>query len=332
VIENVSWNNPEYLYLLFIVPIAVIIYWFKEAKVHPEISLSTFRNFEGIKRNFKVNFRHSLFVLRLAAIVFLIIALARPQMRSSWQNITTEGIDIVIAFDISGSMLAEDFKPNRLEASKKIAIDFISGRKNDRIGLVVFSGEAFTQCPLTTDHTVLRNLFMEIENGMIEDGTAIGMGLGTAINRLKESDAVSKVIILLTDGVNNAGSIAPLTAAELAKDYGIRVYTIGVGTYGTAPFPVKTPFGTIQYQYQEVNIDEATLQQIADMTGGKYYRATGNEKLKEIYREIDLLEKSKIDVLEFRKKTEAFLPLAALAALCILLEFILRNTLFRSIP
>lgn len=276
--------------------------------------------------------RHSLFVFRLAAIVFLIIALARPQTKTSWQNMTTEGIDIMVVLDVSGSMLAEDFKPNRLEAAKKLAVEFISGRKNDRIGLVVFSGESFTQCPLTTDHAVLKNLFMEIKNGMIEDGTAIGMGLANAVNRLKDSEAVSKVVILMTDGMNTAGSVPPITAGEIAREFGIRVYTIGIGTKGEAPYPFKTPFGTTQYQYQKVDIDEETMTKIANMTGGNYYRATDNKKLKEIYQEIDLLEKSKVDVIEYRKKTESFLPLALMAGLFFLLEFLLRNTLFRSIP
>jgi Ca-activated chloride channel homolog len=330
-LDHISWANPGFLYLLLVLPIAIIWYWFRNIKNSAEIRVSSLSSFSGVKRSWKVMFRHSLFVLRLVAIIFLIIALARPQTRSSWSATTTEGIDIVISLDISGSMMAEDFKPNRLEAAKKIGVDFISGRKNDRIGLVIFSGESFTQAPLTTDHAVVKNLMMEIKNGMIQDGTAIGMGLANAINRIKDSEAVSKVVILLTDGVNNQGAIAPLTAGEIAREFGIRVYTVGIGTKGKAPFPVKTPFG-IQYHYEESDVDEPTLTKIAEMTGGKYFRATDNSSLKEIYREIDLLEKSKIDVIEYRKKTEAFLPLVVMAALLFLLEFLLRNTLFRSIP
>ncbi|MDQ3190107.1 MAG: VWA domain-containing protein [Bacteroidota bacterium] len=329
--DHVNWANPEFLYLLLIIPVVIIWYWFKNIKSTAEIKISGIKKFKTIKKDFKVMFRHSLFVLRLAGVIFLIIALARPQTRSSWKNSTTEGIDIVISLDISGSMMAEDFKPNRLEAAKKIGVDFISGRKNDRIGLTIFSGESFTQCPLTTDHAVIKNLMMEVKNGMIEDGTAIGMGLANSVNRLKGSEASSKVIILLTDGVNNMGSIAPLTAGEIAKEYGMRVYTIGIGTKGKAPFPIKTPFG-VQYQYEETDVDEPTLTKIADLTGGKYYRATDNQSLKEIYREIDLLEKSKIDVVEYRKKTESFLPLVLMAGLLFLLEFLFRNTIFRSIP
>jgi len=253
------------------------------------------------------------------------------QSSTSWQNVITEGIDIVIAIDISGSMLAEDFKPNRLEASKEVADEFISKRPNDRIGLVVFSGESFTQCPLTTDHAILRNLFKDIKSGMIEDGTAIGMGLATGVNRLETSEAKSKVIILLTDGVNNSGLISPATAAEIAKSFGIRVYTIGVGTQGTAPYPFQTPYG-IKYQQIQVKIDEVMLKEISDLTGGQYFRAVNKSSLEDIYEEIDKLEKSKIEVTEFKKKTERFLPFAIFAGILVLLELLFRNTLFRSIP
>jgi Ca-activated chloride channel family protein len=233
--------------------------------------------------------------------------------------------------DISGSMLAEDLKPNRLEASKDVAVDFISKRINDRIGLVIFSGESFTQCPLTTDHNVLTNLFKDVKSGMVEDGTAIGMGLATAVNRLKDSKAISKVIILLTDGVNNKGVVAPFTAAEIAKKFGIRVYTIGVGTEGFAPYPFQTPFG-IQYQDVEVQIDEKTLQDIASVTDGKYFRATNNSKLKEIYKDIDKLEKSKIEVTEFHKRSEEFLSFALPALFLLLFGFILETSYLKQIP
>jgi Ca-activated chloride channel family protein len=237
----------------------------------------------------------------------------------------------MIALDISGSMLAQDLRPNRLEASKNVAIEFVSGRETDRMGLVVYSGESFTQCPLTSDHAVLINLFRDIESGMIEDGTAIGMGLANAINRLKDSKAQSKVIILLTDGVNNRGAIAPLTAAEIARTFGIRVYTIGVGTLGMAPVPVQTPYGT-RYQNAKVEIDEETLKQIAAATDGRYFRATDNEKLREIYREIDEMEKSKIDVKEYSKQEEEYMRFGLLATILLLTEIIFRYLFFRKIP
>jgi Ca-activated chloride channel family protein len=267
----------------------------------------------------------------MLAVSLLIIALAKPQSTLKRQNVSIEGIDIVLGLDISGSMLAQDLKPDRLEAAKNVSQDFFRGRPNDRIGLVVFSGEAFTQCPLTTDHVIMEEMLDDIKSGMIQDGTAIGDGLATAINRLKESQAVSKVIILLTDGQNNAGSIAPLSAAEIAKIYGIRIYTIGVGTMGYAPYPVQTPFG-IQYQNMEVKIDEELLRKVANMTDGKYYRATDNTRLKEVYQEIDQLEKSKIDVTEFRKKKEEYLGLAIFALVLLALESLSRLTIFRSIP
>jgi Ca-activated chloride channel family protein len=228
-------------------------------------------------------------------------------------------------------MLAEDLKPNRIEAAKKVAEDFIDSRPTDRIGLVVFGGESFTQCPLTTDHSVLKNLFTGIQSGMLIDGTAIGEGLATAVNRIRNSTAKSKVIILLTDGVNNIGAIAPETAGEIAKTFGIRVYTIGVGTRGMAPYPFKTPFG-IQYQNMEVQIDEAVLQKIAQDTDGKYFRATNTSKLKDVYKEIDKMEKTKIDVTEFRKHTEEFYPWALIALLLLVADITLRLTLFKNLP
>ncbi|HNS16614.1 MAG TPA: VWA domain-containing protein [Bacteroidales bacterium] len=326
-----EFANPGFLYLLIILPLLVTWYWFRNRKYHADIQVPSMESILKSGRSPREYLYHGLFGLRLLAASLLIIALARPQTSTRKQDVTIEGIDIVLAMDISGSMLAEDFQPNRLEASKKVASEFVGGRPNDRMGLVVFSGETFTQCPLTTDHSVLLNLFKDIKSGMIEDGTAIGDGLATAVNRLKESQAISKVIILLTDGENNMGSIDPLSAGEIAKVFGIRVYTIGVGTIGTAPYPVQTPFGT-RYQNLEVRIDEPLLKEIAAMTGARYFRATDNQKLTEIYQEIDRLEKSKIDVTEFRKKNEEFLPFALLAGLVILLEVILRYTVFRSIP
>lgn len=329
--EHIKFANPEALYLLLLIPAAIAWYWFKGSKSYPTIQISDLSIFPKRKSKWKVYLMYFTWVLRLAVWSLLVLAIARPQSTSSRQNINIEGIDIMMAMDISTSMLAEDFKPNRLEASKSVAKDFIKGRTNDRIGLVVFSGESFTQCPLTNDHGVLLNLIDEVRSGMIEDGTAIGDGLGTAINRLKESQAVSKVIILITDGENNRGFIDPMSAAEIAKVFNLRVYTIGVGTIGTAPYPVDTPFGK-QYIQTEVRIDEKLLRQIADMTGGKYFRATSKSKLEEIYNEIDQLEKSKIDVTEFRKKKEEFMPLVLGALILMLLDFLLSTTLLRRFP
>ncbi len=329
-LKNIEFANPEYLYLLLVVPLLVVWFWFNRTKSNADLQFSNTEVFENYRKSIRTYLSYSLPVLRILAIGILIVALARPQSSSSSQNVSIEGIDMVMALDVSGSMLAQDLKPDRLEAAKIVASDFFDGRPDDRIGLVIFSGETFTQCPLTTDHSVIKNLFKDIKSGMIQDGTAIGDGLATAVNRLKESEAISKVIILLTDGVNNAGSVDPLSAAEIAKLYGIRIYTIGVGTIGMAPYPVQTPYG-IQYQEVEVKIDEELLKQVTAMTDGKYFRATSNKKLQEIYAEIDQLEKSKIDVTEFRRKNEEFLPLAVLAFLLFTIEIILRKTIFRTI-
>lgn len=329
--SNMEFASPFYLYLLFALPLLGIWYWYRHMKDQAAIQVSATEGFEKTARSLKQYLYFSLYVLRVAAIALLIVALARPQTTSSRQDVTIEGIDIVLALDVSSSMLAMDLKPDRLEAAKEVASEFISGRENDRFGLVIFSGETFTQAPLTTDHQVIKNLFRNIKSGMIEDGTAIGDGLATSVNRLKDSKAVSKVIILLTDGVNNMGSLDPLSSAEIAKLYGVRIYTIGVGTEGNAPYPIQTPFG-MQTQYMEVKIDEALLQQVAELTEGRYFRATSNRKLREIYEEIDKLEKSKIDITEFKKKKEEFLPFALLAFLLITGELILRYSLFRSAP
>ena len=330
-LNNIEFANPEYLYLLLVIPLMGILYWFKNRHSKAEIQISGTSFFARTRWSWRQWLYHTLFLLRIVAVALLIVAIARPQSTSSSQDITIEGIDIVMAMDISGSMLAEDLKPNRIEAAKKVAIDFIKNRPNDRMGLVVFAGETFTQVPLTTDHQVLKEMFGQLKSGMIEDGTALGDGLATAITRLRDSKAISKVIILLTDGVNNMGAVDPLSAAEIAKLYGLRVYTIGVGTIGVAPYPVQTPFG-MRYQNMEVKIDDALLQQIAAMTDGKYFRATSNQKLEAVYQEIDQLEKSKIDVTEFHKKTEEFYPLALLALVLFGLEILLKNTLFRSTP
>jgi Ca-activated chloride channel family protein len=327
----VTFANPEYFYLLLFLPLMIYWYWKKQKQQLVELQVSTIKVFQSVPRSWRQRFRHVLFLLRVLTVIFLIISLARPQSTSKGENVSTEGIDIVLVNDISGSMLAEDFRPNRIEAAKKTAIDFIDGRLTDRIALVIFSGESFTQCPLTLDHAVLKSLLSEIKSGMIEDGTAIGMGLATAVSRLKDSKAKSKVIVLLTDGINNRGFIDPVTAAGIAQQFGIRVYTIGVGTIGMAPYPVQTPFGT-QYQNVPVEIDEKLLQQIADQTGGKYYRATDNKKLKAIYDEIDRLEKTKIEVTQFRRHKEEYYTAAMFAGIFLLLELIFGQTIFRKIP
>jgi Ca-activated chloride channel homolog len=326
----INFAEPYFLYLLAIVPVMVAFYVLKQHKANASLRMPGLSPFEGTGLTFRHYLRHILFSFRVAAVILLIIVLARPQATNKFQNISTEGIDIVLTLDISGSMLARDFKPDRLEASKNVATEFISGRPYDRIGLVVFSGESFTQCPLTTDHAVLINLLREIESGMIEDGTAIGNGLATAVNRIKDSDAKSRVIILLTDGVNNRGDIAPATAADIAKTFGIRVYTVGVGTMGMAPYPVQTPFG-LQYQNMPVEIDENILKEISQVTGGMYFRATDNDKLVQVYNEIDKLEKSKIDVRQFSRKDEKFMFPALIAFILIGLEVLIRHTLFRNL-
>jgi len=326
--RGIEFANPGFFWLLLLVPAMLGWYIWRKQVLYGSLSVSAVKGFSLPAKSTAVRLRHSGIILRSLSLIALIVALARPQSALSWQNSTTEGIDIMIASDISGSMLAEDFKPNRLEAGKNIAIDFIKDRPDDRIGLVIFSGESFTQCPLTIDHDVLINLFSAIKNGMVEDGTAIGMGLATAVNRLKDSEVNSKVVILLTDGSNNAGSIPPITAAEIAKQFNVRVYTVGIGKKGFAPYPVQTPMG-IQYQNLPVDVDEATLTKIANITGGKYFRATDNEKLKSIYEQIDRLEKAKIDVTQYHKKTESFLPLAIIALLLLVVEFALKNTLLK---
>ncbi|MBN2214242.1 MAG: VWA domain-containing protein [Bacteroidales bacterium] len=327
-----EYAHPNYFYLLLLLVPVIAWYIYKQRSMQATIQVSSVEPLLHAPRTIRNYLRHLPVILRSMVFILLVIVLARPQSTNRWENVTTEGIDIVLALDISSSMLAQDFKPDRLEASKNVAIEFISGRPNDRIGLVVFSAESFTQCPLTTDRAVLVNLFKDIRSGMIEDGTAIGVGLTNAITRLKDSDAISKVIILLTDGVNNQGSIDPLTAAELAKSFGIRAYTIGVGSMGTAPYPVQDVFGRTFLQDMPVEIDEATLQQIADMTNGRYFRATNNQKLREIYAEIDKLEKSKIDVKEFSKKQEEYLWFAVTAVILLLVELLLRYTVLRRIP
>ncbi|MCE1198329.1 MAG: VWA domain-containing protein [Marinilabiliales bacterium] len=329
--NSITFAKPEYFYLLLLLLPLIGWYVWKQKTTGASMRISSVAPFKNLRKGWKHYLRHLLFVLQLCVLSLLIAALAKPQSSSSWRNQTIEGIDIVIALDISGSMLARDFQPDRLEAAKNVASEFIAGREFDRMGLVIFSAESFTQCPLTTDRAVLLNLFHNIESGMIEDGTAIGLGLANAVSRLKDSEAKSKVIILLTDGENNRGEIAPITAAEIAKTFGIRVYTIGIGTIGTAPFPVQTPFG-VQMRDIEVKIDEKTLQSIANITDGKYFRATNNLKLAEIYKEIDRLEKSKIDSKELSSKTEEYRRYAVPALLLSLLILVLQLTYLRKLP
>ena len=278
-------------------------------------------------------FRHLVFVCRILALSAIIIVLMRPQSRTSWKDIKTEGIDIVISLDVSYSMMAKDFDPNRIESAKKVITEFINGRPNDRIGLVVFGGEAFTQCPLTTDHKVIKNMFKDIKCGMLEQGTAIGLGLASGVSKLVQSNAKSKVVILVTDGVSNVGEIAPLTAAEIAKTYGVRVYTIGVGKRGKALMPVQIyPNGQMEYDWQDVDLDEETMTKIANETGGKYFRATDNKSLQRIYSDIDKMEKNIILEKSYSNKAELFLPFAIFAAIALAVEFLLKYFIFKSNP
>ena len=329
--HNITFAHPWLLLGLVLVPLMVGWYLWRYRKQEAALQHSDISLFDGVKQSLRVRLRWLPYALRVVAVGAAVVALARPQSQLSRQEMTVEGIDIVMAMDVSGSMLARDLKPDRLTAAKEVASDFVKDRPGDRMGLVIFSGETFTQVPLTTDHGVMLNMLAEMKNGLIEDGTAIGDGLATAISRLKDSEAISKVIILLTDGMNNAGSVDPYTAAEIAKLYGIRVYTIGVGTYGMAPYPAKTPFGTTVMQQIKVEIDEKLLTTIANSTGGKYFRANNNKKLDEIYQEIDKLERSKIEVTEFRRLHEEFYPLVAWALALLLLEFLLRKTIFRTL-
>lgn len=319
-----------WLFLIFL-PLTGWYVW-KHRSAYPSLGISTARPFVRTGRPVRQYMLHGLFILRLLAIGCMIIVLARPQTRDAWRTSSTEGTDMVIALDISSSMLARDFKPDRMEAAKKIAAQFINGRENDNMGLVVFAGEAFTGVPMTTDRSALANYVSALNREMLEDGTAIGDGLATSINRIKDGKAKSKSIILLTDGSNNTGIVAPLTAAEIAHKMGIKVYTIGIGTNGTAPYPQINMFGRLEYVPQPVVIDEATLKQIASITGGKYFRATGNKVLTEVFDEIDKLEKTEIDVRHFSHTEDNYLPWALAALLLFGLELLLRQTVLRTIP
>ena len=327
-----TFHNPHILWLLLLlVPMAAYYVW-QTMKGGAAISISSVEGFRGAPRTFRYWLRHLPAILRLAAVAAIIVALARPQDAEEFSRTDTEGIDIVLALDVSGSMLARDFKPDRITAAREVAGSFIADRYGDRIGLVVFAGEAFTQSPLTTDQATLQTLLSRVRSGVIEDGTAIGLGLATGINRLRESDAKSKVIILLTDGVNNSGQITPLTAADIAAEQGIRVYTIGVGTRGEAPYPAMDMFGNMTFVKQKVDIDEKTLREIAERTGGRYFRATDERALRRIYDEINTLEKSRVEVMQSTVYHELFVAwvLAALALLAC--EFIVEKLLLKRIP
>ena len=325
-----TYAHPQYLwFLLGLIPL-LIWYILKKRKSQASIRFSSTDVFKSYKKPLRQYLRHILFLIRMSIIALLIIILARPQTEKVNEKVT-EGIDIVIALDISGSMLAQDFKPNRLEASKDIAIEFINKQEFDRIGLVVFSGESFTQCPVTLDHAILINMFKDIKQGLIEDGTAIGYGLSTAVNNLKDSKSKSKIVILLTDGENNAGNIDPMTAADLAAKYDIKVYTIGVGKNGFADMPIQTVFGQ-QLQQVEVKIDEETLKMISEKTQGQYFRATDNNSLKLIYEEINKLEKDKIKEKFEKYRDEEFMKFLIPAFLILILEMLLRLSVFRNIP
>jgi Ca-activated chloride channel family protein len=328
---DVTFAYPWMLLLLLIIPGMIFWYWKIGRAKEPSIAYSSLTVFQRIPLSWKEKFRHIPIALRSMAIAVLIVGLARPQSFSSGQNVTTEGIDIVIALDISGSMISEDFKPNRVEAAKSVAEEFINGRPNDRIGLVVFAREAFTQCPITIDHHVLTNLLQKVEPGMVQDGTAIGNGLADAVGRLKDGRAKSKVIILLTDGANNAGEIDPLTAAEIARTYGVRVYTVCIGTGSEAPYPVQTPYG-IRYQMIPFPIDEGLLKDIANATGGQSFVASNNRTLEEIYRKIDQLEKSRIEVTSYRNAAELFSGWLDAGMILLLLELVLSKTILKKIP
>lgn len=330
-IKQLEFANPQWLWAFVLLPLLIVYYVYKHLKKQNKVLISDNKPLIKFGGSGRAAFLHLPFILRILSISLVVVTLARPQSSLSWQDVTTEGIDIVIAQDISVSMLARDFKPDRLEAAKKIAADFIDNRPTDRIGLTIFAGEGFTQCPLTTDHAVLKNLLNDIRPGMLADGTAIGMGLATALNRIKDSKAKSRVVILLTDGENNAGNIAPQTAGEIAKAFGIRVYTIGMGSKGKAYSPVgRYPNGEYAYDYIDVSIDEKLLKEIASETGGKYFRATSNNSLKEIYQSIDKLEKSKIEVTEYRKRKEEFAYFLIPAILLLMMEFIVSRIILRS--
>lgn len=324
--------HPQYLWL-FILYIPIILWYIKKQRnASPSISISSTIVFEKAPRSYKEYLRHILFLLRLISIGCIIIVISRPQVKDNWKSSSTEGIDIVLSLDISSSMLAKDFTPNRLEAAKKVATKFVADRESDNMGLVIFAAEGFTGVPMTTDRSILTTYINGLELGLLEDGTAIGDGLSMAINRIKGGKAKSKVIILLTDGSNNTGIVAPLTAAEIAKKHNIKVYTIGVGTNGEALYPTQNIMGHLSYSKQKVVIDEPTLQKIAETTNGKYFRATNDDVLQQIFDEINQLEKSKIDVQKFTHTEDNYMVWAWIAFIVFIIEILIRHTILRTIP
>lgn len=327
--SDISFAYPWVMALFLVLPLMIYLEWKRKRTRQASVVLSAIPS--GTWKNWKSAFGFIPFVLRLLAISGIILAMARPQEKNVTQDAEGEGIDIMLCLDVSGSMTAQDFTPNRMEASKKVAIEFVQKRSTDRIGVVIFSGESFTQCPLTTDHAMVINAIRNIRNGLLEDGTAIGSGLATGVDRLRNSRSASKVLLLLTDGENNGGMIDPKTAKEIAKTYAVRVYTIGVGSEGYARQPVQTPFGIV-VQQEKVSIDEKLLTEIATETGGQYFRARDNQALDQIYASIDQMEKSKVEIRQTVRYKERFLPFALIALFSLLLEWILRFTLFRKFP
>jgi len=325
--------DPEYLYLLLLIPLLVYWYWTRKGRGSSKIRFSDVGIVKKVGKTTKQHLRHSVFFFRLLFLSLIILALARPQSGSKMKETSTEGVDIVLAIDVSSSMLAEDFKPNRLEAAKNVASEFIEGRQNDRLGMIIFAGESFTQCPLTLDYGVLLNLLESTDVADQDwDGTAIGMGIINAVNRLRDSKAKSKVVILLTDGENNKGQVDPITAARIAQSFDVKIYTIGAGTKGTALYPVTDPLMGKRYVPMQVNIDEDVLKEIAKITEAKYFRATNSKKLAEIYHEIGEMEKTKIEVQEFTRYDEFFIYFLGLGLMFFAIEIISSNTVFRKIP
>lgn len=330
--QNITLVNPQFLLLLLLLPLISIWYFLRHRQRYPELRMSNLKTLSG-SGNWRGKLRGILPVLRGLSFIALIIALARPQLTLKEEEIKAEAIDIILVMDLSSSMLAQDFKPDRMEVSKRVAAEFVDKRQYDRIGLAVFAGEAFTQCPLTTDHRILKEFLANLRCGMLEDGTAIGMGLATAVNRLKESDAKSKVVILLTDGDNNAGYIKPITAAEIAREFNVKVYTIGVGSRGKALTPVsRRSDGQYIFGLANVQIDEGLLMKLAEMTGGSYFRATSEESLERIYQDIDTLEKTEISVTSIKRYSDEFHRFALFGMLFLVFEIVLRYTVFRTIP
>lgn len=324
--------HPHFLWTLLILVPLIVWYLFKQRNSNATMALSSTKAFASLPRSWKEYLRHALFILRLATIACLIIVMARPQVRDSWRTSSTEGTDIILALDVSSSMMARDFNPDRFNAAKEVAARFISGRESDNIGIVVFAGESLTGVPMTVDRAQLLQYLQNLSMNVLEDGTAIGDGIATSLNRLKEGKAKSKSIILLTDGSNNTGIVAPVTASEVAKELGVKIYTIGIGTNGMAPYPTRTLSGRIEFTPQPVVIDEATLRTIAESTGGKYFRATGNRTLEEVFAEIDALEKTQMDVRHFSHTEDNYMMWAWIAFACFAFELLLRYTVLRTIP